>query len=389
MKILFAWAFKIIPQNGGIERVTSILMNGLHSRGYQCHNIICENDNNDFYLNNEVTFDNHLSLEQLKNYLEEQHYDVIVCQDGFSKSMTKTFRETASDRTKIVTCLHNSPTMWEEVFGVKNVKREIRKARSFKVKLFWLVRLFIQPIWSRHALKGIARIYKTNCQYCDKYVLLSPIFFPDMRRYLEDNSDDKLFAIPNPLSFEIIQSSDILKKKKQEVLIVTRLDETQKNISFALLVWKIIQKKGFHDWSLRIVGHGPDEAFLKKMVIKHHIPNIFFEGKQVPIPYYESASIFMMTSNFEGWGMTLTESHQYGVVPIARDSYLSLHDIISDGNNGYIVDPYSTQVFAEKVMFLMENKAKRESLAINGLISVKSFAKENVVLKWEQLINNI
>ena len=125
------------------------------------------------------------------------------------------------------------------------------------------------------------------------------------------------------------------------------------------------------------------------MVMKHQIPNVSFEGKQMPIPYYETASIFMMTSDFEGWGMTLTESLQYGVVPIARDSYLSLHDIISDGYNGYIVDPNSTKVFAEKVMFLMNNIEKRESIALKGLESANSFTKENVVMKWEQLINNL
>ena len=75
------------------------------------------------------------------------------------------------------------------------------------------------------------------------------------------------------------------------------------------------------------------------------------------------------------------------VLPRVGDELVRLGVQLQEVHVG--VDPYSTQVFAEKVMFLMENKAKRESLAINGLISVKSFAKENVVLKWEQLINNI
>ena len=133
--------------------------------------------------------------------------------------MTKTLKDATPHRTKIFTYLHNSPTMWEEVFSVKNVKQEMRRASSFKMKLFWLVRLLIQPIWSRHALKGIASIYKTNYQYCDKYVLLSQRFFPDMRRYLDVNADDKLYAIPNPLSFDTIESPDILKKKRKKYLL--------------------------------------------------------------------------------------------------------------------------------------------------------------------------
>jgi hypothetical protein len=181
MKILFAWIFKINPLSGGVERVTSIVMDELRSRGYQCDNIICENDNHDFYLDNEVTTENHLSVEQLKTYLKEQQYDVIICQDGYSISMTKTFREAVPVRTKIVTYLHNTPTMWEKVFCLKNVKREITRGVSFKVKLFWLFRLLIYPIWRKIALKGIARIYRMNFQYCDKYVLLSHNFFPDMK----------------------------------------------------------------------------------------------------------------------------------------------------------------------------------------------------------------
>ena len=389
MKILFAWIFNSNPLNGGVERVTSIVMDGLRSRGYQCDNIICENDNNDFYLNNEVTDANQLSFEQLRTHLKEQQYDVIVCQDGYSISMTKAFREAAPIRTKIVTSLHNSPTMWEKLFCVKNVKQEIRRAISFKLKLFWLVRLLIQPIWSKHALKGIARIYKTNYQYCDKYVLLSQRFFPDMRRYLDVNADDKLYAIPNPLSFDTIESPDVLKKKKKEVLIVTRLDESQKKVSFALQVWEILQKKGFNDWSLLIIGHGPDEAFLKKIVKKHQIPNVLFEGKQMPIPYYETASIFMMTSDFEGWGVTLTESQQLGVVPIARDSYLSLHDIITDGYDGCIIKNNDIEAYADKLEWLMTLEREREQIALNGLKSSQRFTINKIMDQWVEMIESL
>ena len=213
MKILFTWILKIAPMNGGVERVTSIVMNGLQSRGFHCNNIICEN-NNDFYINNVVSDNSHLSVDQLKIYLKEQQYDVIICQDGYNKSLIKTFKEIAPKKTKIVVCLHNSPTMWEEVFSVENVKREIRKAVEINLKLFWLARLLIQPIWKRYALKGIVKIYKLNYQYCDKYILLSERFFPEMKKYLRLNDYNKLYAIPNPLSFDMIESPDILKKKK-------------------------------------------------------------------------------------------------------------------------------------------------------------------------------
>ena len=45
----------------------------------------------------------------------------------------------------------------------------------------------------------------------------------------------------------------------------------------------------------------------------------------------------MMTSSFEGWGLTLTEAQQYGCVPLAFHSFASLTDIITDKVNGFAI----------------------------------------------------
>ena len=52
---------------------------------------------------------------------------------------------------------------------------------------------------------------------------------------------------------------------------------------------------------------------------------LFLKGQKNPEPYYNEASIFMMTSSFEGWGLTLTEAQQYGCVPLAFHSFASLN----------------------------------------------------------------
>ena len=87
--------------------------------------------------------------------------------------------------------------------------------------------------------------------------------------------------------------------------------------------------------------------------------------------------------------MTLTEALQFGVVPIVRDSYSSLHDIVVDDENGYILDANSLNLFAEKLTYLMNNKFKRDSLALAGLHSSSSFNQESVAQKWEVLIRNL
>lgn len=44
------------------------------------------------------------------------------------------------------------------------------------------------------------------------------------------------------------------------------------------------------------------ESWYKSLVIHYGLQRVFFEGTKNPEPYYNEASIFMMTSSFEGWG---------------------------------------------------------------------------------------
>lgn len=69
----------------------------------------------------------------------------------------------------------------------------------------------------------------------------------------------------------------------------------------------------------------PDRLVLK---------NVLFEGRQNPLSYYRRAAVFLMTSLFEGFGVTLTEAQQMGVVPMAMDSFEAVHDIINHRVSG-------------------------------------------------------
>ncbi len=106
--------------------------------------------------------------------------------------------------------------------------------------------------------------------------------------------------------------------KHKVVLIVSRLDETQKRLSLALRIWKKVKQNPVADgWVMKIVGHGGDYELCENIIKNEDIPAVTLEGRQDPIPYYKEASIFMMTSRSEAWGLTLTEAQQMGVVPIA------------------------------------------------------------------------
>ena len=200
----------------------------------------------------------------------------------------------------------------------------------------------------------------------------------------------KLKLFPILFLLTVFYNIDDYSKKEKVVLIVSRLDEVQKRISLALRIWKLLNVAGkYRDWKLFIVGHGDYEKEYKFYVKKHGMDNVYFEGTQKPQKYYERASIFMLTSSHEGWGLTLTEAQQFGCVPLAFDTYKSLRDIIEDGTNGFILPDMDLKGYAEKMQCLMDSYELRRKMAAHAIEDSKRFLPEKVCEKWFNLLEDL
>lgn len=142
-------------------------------------------------------------------------------------------------------------------------------------------------------------------------------------------------------------------------------------------------------WNFDIVGEGPDAKKLMRLAKRYGLRNVKFWGKHPPVPFYKRSSIFLMTSKSEGWGLTLTEAQQYGVVPIAFNSYPALHDIITDGVDGIIIPEGDLPGYVDKLLKLMQDKDWRNLMATNALDNCRRFAKGNVGRMWWELLNDL
>lgn len=377
--VAFSWISPLETMGGGIERVTRLVMDGLTARGYRC-----------LYLRHDTAADRFIFegrvVGDLGEFLERHGVDTLVNQNGYSSAMTETL-DRSTWRGRYVVCHHSEPYYLRKVFDLRGVvERVLERASPLTARLPWLARLVSYPLWQWLSTRRIAVTQARNYRRADRYVVLSPSFLPQLSRLLGQAALPKAVAIPNPLSFELGPDEAVGLAKRNEVLVVARLNDGEKRISATLSAWQIIAAQDRDSWTLRIVGDGPDADTLRGAARDRGLERVEFVGRADPLPYYRSAAIFLMTSRVEGWGLTLTEAMQTGTVPVAFDAYASLREILADGETGIVVANGDVAALAEMTVQLMRAPARRKALAGRAIEAAQRYRLDRVLNQWERIL---
>ena len=382
MNILFLANNHLSPTAGGIERTTFTLIKELSKdpglkisavfisipekiTGVECIEDIIKDG------------------KQISDYIKRLAIDIIVFPAGawYANLLKSTDPQT---KCKVITCLHSPPKVGED-YIMKNLKLEWNKLNiNSKIKFIpqYIYTYLLHPL----KVSQVRKQYKKGYENSDAYVLLSESFFKSFKTYARLKEINKLSAIGNSLSFEEIFNIADLHHKVNEILVVARFDEISKRISYAIRTWRLLE---IRDWHFNIVGFGKDELIYRNMVTEMSLGKISFEGQQDPLEYYRRAKIFLMTSSFEGWGMTLLEALQMGCVPVVMDSFSSLHDIIKNDYNGIIIKNNDIAGMAIAVQSLMDDEEKWLRLSKNAIDSSLAFTAGKTAIKWKNLFYNL
>lgn len=379
--ILWIYNHPLKPEVGGTERITSLVMRGLAANGHCCLGIMVMDP-----FRHIMKYDGE-DVGDLYKFLIKYSVNTVINQSGHGKDMLEFFLKEGGKKWhdeggRIITCLHYDPKPYS--IHYQFLAKHDKCFRDY----FVIIKTGLFGKWyARQDQKRIGVIYKYNYINSDFYVLLSETFIPYVKASLGMKELPKLIAINNPLTFDCIATESDLDTKQNVILVVSRMYEYQKRISLVLKMWKKMSvKTDFKDWTLRIVGDGDDLNEYKQYALLHNLKRIYFEGQQSPEQYYRDAKIFLMTSQMEGWGLTLTESLQYGVVPIAFDKCSAFHDIIDDGVNGFLVKEGKMSVFINLIENLAKNHSLWKQMARNALNSAEKFRIDIIIKKWEKII---
>ena len=132
------------------------------------------------------------------------------------------------------------------------------------------------------------------------------------------------------------------------------------------------------------------ENQLKEYVRINKIERVFFEGRQHDVTsYYKKGSFICLTSNTEGWPMTLMEGMEFGCIPITYNNYKTASEIIDNEINGYLIKPFSVSKYAKRIQQAIKNKEKRIQISLAAYEKSKKFDIDMIVNRWEELFNSI
>lgn len=390
MNILYQTCGKLSPTSGGTERTTITMAETLtRLYGVRCFSVYERAADTpkeecivaEFQWSAQRDADK--NKEALRKIIVENDIDFVIIQGAFIH--VPRFRAAVENTKCKVIFAHHFEPRWELAFGHFDSLIQYRP-KSMIDFARWMKNIIAYPYAAMNREKILSSQYRTAYECADRVVLLSKAFIKPYCDFAKLQDASKYIVIPNGLSFQLSPNYEDLTKRKT-VLIVSRLDETQKRLSLALRIWAKVKQNSVADgWEMKIVGHGRDYDLCKNIIKDEDIPAVILEGRQDPIPYYKEASIFMMTSRSEAWGLTLTEAQQMGVVPIAFDTYASLREIINDGEDGIVIEEGDINRYVNCMLELMQNDGKRQRMARQAIVSSRRFSQEKVAEMWWNLL---
>jgi len=128
----------------------------------------------------------------------------------------------------------------------------------------------------------------------------------------------------------------------------------EKNIPLAINVMKDILKK-YPKTGLVIVGNGPEEKNLKFKSEKMKDNIIFESWSDNLISYYKTADVFLLTSNYEGFGRTIVEATASSCPVIMTDVGIA-GEIIKDGYSGFVIPVGDKETLKEALLKIIRDK---------------------------------
>lgn len=387
MRVLFLHEYGINPTAGGISRMTSVLADGLICEGLEVFYISMNKIEGYNYGNKQFFFPNSKEPQSIENYkyfaqfIINKKINILINQATGNSLYTDISFSIKHMNVKIFSVLHNSLLTPLVNFHALHENRIRSAGFSFAMPVF-KSKLFISVLKTLYRFKH-QNHYKKLQKNSDEVILVSNNNIAEFLYMINSFKSINVSAISNAISIDKYNYNP--KDKINEVLWVGTPDFSIKRLDLALQIWSLVENKN-SNWNLTVLGDSPSLQNAKDLAHKLNLSSVKFLGRQNPENYYKRASMLMMTSTTESFGLVLIEAMHFGAIPIAFDSFPAAKDIIGC-DNGLLIDAFNIKNYSNKILELINNYEMRQSLIISNINKSKKYDIHFIVKKWIKLFN--
>ncbi len=161
----------------------------------------------------------------------------------------------------------------------------------------------------------------------------------------------------------------------------------QKGYDFLIHAWAPVARK-HPDWELKICGNGQSKSRLLARIEEEGISaQTELAGPTDDVPgEMAQASIYALSSRFEGFPLVLVEAMSKGMACVAFDCPTGPADIIDDHRNGLLVPAKDVEGLSAALLEMIEDEELRRRCGDAAIETARDYTMAAIGPKWDEML---
>jgi glycosyltransferase involved in cell wall biosynthesis len=232
-------------------------------------------------------------------------------------------------------------------------------------------------VWASKMMLRITRRRLTLASVLVTYTPFDKAAIIDRIPFIDES---KLHVIPRACK---IPAANSLAPHNRRLVTITRIDEKQKNLTAMIEVMRHLDST----FSLDIFGSGTPYELSRLEAAIAGDNRVRYLGPAYDVAATLSGySMFLMTSNYEGFGQTLIEARSQGLPIVLYDTFPAARWIVKHGINGFLVSPGASESFAACISLIAGDAHLHNEMARNALNLARETDESIVAQAWRKIL---